>query len=190
LGNAFSRYYEYTQNPADLQQALQAYKIALEAIDPEHYDRKQIWQALPTTQSILGSRLVQDGRWQEGLQLLLNSINQLSRGDDFYAHADALFQTGKAYEFLTDWDKARLYYRDALRLYQHLNDELGIAQSRAGLGSMLVSQGYLEKGLPELAEAQKIYQHWSKPKEAAEIDRLYQLAKQAWERQASNEVYA
>ncbi|MBW4618899.1 MAG: tetratricopeptide repeat protein [Cyanosarcina radialis HA8281-LM2] len=189
LGNAFSRYYEYTQNPADLQQALQAYKIALEAIDPEHYDRKQIWQALPTTQSILGSRLVRDGRWQEGLQLLLNSINQLSRGDDFYAHANALFQTGKAHEFLSDWDNARLYYRDALRLYEHLKDELGIAQSRAGLGGVLVSQGYLEKGLAELAKAQEIYQHLQKPNKAAELDRLYQLAKRAWEQQLSNEVY-
>jgi hypothetical protein len=56
---------------------MQAYKIALEAISPEHYDRKQIWQALPTKQAILGSRLVRDGKWQEGLQLLLNSLRSI-----------------------------------------------------------------------------------------------------------------
>jgi tetratricopeptide (TPR) repeat protein len=145
LGNALSRRYEYNPNPSDLQQALQAYKIALDAISPEHYDRQQIWQAIPTTQSILGSRLVHDGQWQEGLQLLLNSVNQLSTGSDQLAHANALFQIGHAHETLSNWNNARLYYRDALRLYDHLNDAPGIAKSRHGLGSVLVSQGYLKK---------------------------------------------
>jgi tetratricopeptide (TPR) repeat protein len=185
LGNALSRRYNHSQNPNDLQQALQAYKIVLNAISPEHYDRKQIWQALPTTQSILGSRLVREGRWQEGLQLLLNSVNQLSTGGDPLAHANALFQTGRAHEFLSDWDNARLYYRDALRLYEHLNDQPGIAKSRAGLGGVLVSQGHLEKGMTELAKAVEDYHQLQKPSQAAEIDHLYQAAQRAMERQAA-----
>jgi tetratricopeptide (TPR) repeat protein len=185
FGNALSRRYEHSQNPNDLQQALQAYKIALDAISPEHYDRKQIWQALPTTQSILGSRLVREGRWQEGLQLLLNSVNQLSTGGDPLAHANALFQTGRAHEFLSDWDNARLYYRDALRLYEHLKDQLGIAKSRAGLGGVLVSQGYLEKGMAELAKAVEGYYQLQKPDQAAEVDHLYQAAQRAVERQTT-----
>ena len=188
LGNALSRRYEHSQNSSDLEQAVQAYKTALDAISPEHYDRKQIWQALPTTQSILGSRLVRDGHWQEGLQLLLNSIRQLSTGDDPLAHANALFQTGRAHETLSDWDNARLYYRDALRLYDHLKNELGIARSRAGLGSVLVSQGYLEKGLAELDKARESYHQLQQPDKAAEVDIIYQAAQRAIERQ-STEAY-
>ena len=189
LGNALSRRYEHTKNADELEQAMQAYKIALDAISPEHYDRKQIWQALPTTQVILGSRLVRDGEWQEGLQMLLNSLTQLSTGDDPLAHANALYQTGRAYEVMSDLDKARLYYRDALRLYDHLNDALGTTQSRAGLGSVLVSQGHLEKGISELAQAREGYLQLEKPEKAHDLDSIYQAAQRALERQ-STEVYS
>ena len=183
LGNALSRRYDYSQTPGDLQQAVQAYKIALDTISPEHYDRQQIWQALPETQSILGSRLVREGKWQEGLQFLLNSINQLKNGDDPLAHANALFQTGRAYEALSDWDNARLYYRDALRLYEHLKDQLGTAQSHFGLGSTLVSQGHWHKGLAELVAARESYAQLAKPDKVAEVNHLCQVAQQAMERQ-------
>jgi tetratricopeptide (TPR) repeat protein len=188
LGNALSRRYENSHNPIDLQKALQAYKIALDAVSPEHYNRKQIWQALPTTQSILGSRLVRDGQWQEGLQLLLNSINLLKSGDDPLAHANALFQTGRAYEVLADWDNARLYYRDALRLYKHLQNQPGIAKSHTGLGGVLVSQGHLEKGVLELAKAQESYHQLEQPDKAAEVESLRQAAQRVMESQMI-EVY-
>jgi tetratricopeptide (TPR) repeat protein len=183
LGNALSRRYENSHNPSDLQNALQAYKIALDSISPEHYDHKQIWQALPTTQSILGSRLVRDGQWQEGLQLLLNSVNQLSTSDNPLAHANALFLTGRAHETLSDWDNARLYYRDALRLYEHLQNQPGIAKSRTGLGGVLVSQGHLEKGISELAKAQESYHQLEQPEKAAEVESLRQAAQKVMESQ-------
>ncbi len=183
LGNALSRRYENNHNPSDLQKALQAYKIALDAISPEHYDRKQIWQALPSTQSILGSRLVRDGQWQEGLQLLLNSVNQLSTSDNPLAHANALFLTGRAHETLSDWDNARLYYRDALRLYKHLQNQPGIAKSHTGLGGVLVSQGHLEKGISELAKAQESYHQLEQPEKAAEVESLRLAAQKVMESQ-------
>ncbi|MDX2256865.1 MAG: tetratricopeptide repeat protein [Pseudanabaenaceae cyanobacterium bins.39] len=188
LGNALSRRYEHTKNAAELEQAMQAYKIALDAISPEHYDRKQIWQALPTTQVILGSRLVQEGEWLEGLQMLLNSLTQLSTGDDPLAHANALYQTGRAYEVMSNLDKARLYYRDALRLYDHLQDNLGVIKSRAGLGSVLVSQGHLEKGINELDQAREGYLKLQKSDQVHDLDNIYQAAQRALERQ-STEVY-
>ena len=179
LGNALSRRFELNQNAGDLQDALKAYKTALDAISPEHYDREKIWQALPTTQSVLGSRLVREGQWQEGLQLLLNSVRLLSEGDDQLAHANALYQTGRAHETLSDWDNARLYYRDALRLYEHLNDQPGIAQSRHGLGSVLASQGYFKKGMAELQQARDLYHQLNRQTRVREVDNLYQAAQRA-----------
>jgi tetratricopeptide (TPR) repeat protein len=184
LGYALSQRYENSQNPTDLEQALQSYKVALDYINPEHYDRKRMWQALPTTQSILGSRLVRDGQWQEGLQLLINSVRLLSHSDDQLAHANALFQTGRAHETLADWEKAQLYYRDALRLYRHLDDPLGCAKSGVGLGSVLVFQGHLQKGMTELATARDRYTELAQPEKAAEADRIYQAAQRAMASQA------
>jgi tetratricopeptide (TPR) repeat protein len=192
LGNAFSRRYEYSQNLSDIEQAFQSYKMALDALTPEHYNRHHFWQSLPDTQVVLGSRLVIDGQWQEGLQLLLNSITQLSTGDDPLAHANALLQTGLAYETLSDWNNARLYYRDAIRLYEDLQDLPGIAKSRAGLGAVLTSQGYVDKGVKELEMARSIYHRLPKSKfstQAAEVDSLYQSAQQIIE-EKSMEIYA
>jgi tetratricopeptide (TPR) repeat protein len=187
LGNALSHRYEQRQNAADLEAAIQAYKIALEAISPEHYDRHKIWQALPTTQAILGSRLVREGEWQEGLQLLLNSLTQLrsiNHRDDRIAYANALFHTGRAYESLTDWDKARLYYRDAIRYYESLDDPFGMAKSNEGLGGVLISQGHLEKGSIHLQTAQALYQRLPKVADKAEnVYNLLEIAQRAIDRQ-------
>ncbi|MCU7241926.1 MAG: tetratricopeptide repeat protein [Microcystis aeruginosa WS75] len=190
LGIALSQRYDRDKNFDDLRQALVAYKTALDLISPEHYDRKDIWKALPTTQTILGSRLVRDGEWQQGLQLLLNSVNQLSTSDDRLAHANALYHTGRAYEVLSDREKARLYYRDALRWYEYLQDLPGIAKSRTGLGNVFVSQGYLEKGMEELDRAKAIYRQLPQtdPDKVEEIDIIYQASRRAIERQTS-EVY-
>ena len=190
LGIALSQRYDRNKNFDDLRQALVAYKTALDLISPEHYDRKDIWKALPTTQTILGSRLVRDGEWQQGLQLLLNSVNQLSTSDDRLAHANALYHTGRAYEVLSDREKARLYYRDALRWYEYLQDLPGIAKSRTGLGNVFVSQGYLEKGMKELDRAKAIYRQLPQtdPDRVEEIDIIYQASRRAIERQTS-EVY-
>ncbi|NCR38945.1 MAG: tetratricopeptide repeat protein [Microcystis aeruginosa W13-11] len=190
LGIALSQRYDRDKNPDDLQRALVAYKTVLDPISPEHYDRKDIWKALPTTQTILGSRLVRDGEWQQGLQLLLNSVNQLSTSDDRLAHANALYHTGRAYEVLSDREKARLYYRDALRWYEYLQDLPGIAKSRTGLGNVFVSQGYLEKGMKELDRAKAIYRQLPQtdPDRVEEIDIIYQASRRAIERQTS-EVY-
>jgi tetratricopeptide (TPR) repeat protein len=190
LGIALSQRYDCDKNPEDLQRALEAYKTALDLISPEHYDRKDIWKALPTTQTILGSRLVRDGEWQQGLQLLLNSVNQLSTSDDRLAHANALYHTGRAYEVLSDREKARLYYRDALRWYEYLQDLPGIAKSRTGLGNVFVSQGHLEKGMKELDRAKAIYRQLPQtdPDKVEEIDIIYQASRRAIERQTS-EVY-
>ncbi|MFM7476713.1 MAG: tetratricopeptide repeat protein, partial [Microcystis aeruginosa] len=190
LGIALSQRYDRDKNPDDLQRALEAYKTALDLISPEHYDRKDIWKALPTTQTILGRRLVRDGEWQQGLQLLLNSVNQLSTSDDRLAHANALYHTGRAYEVLSDREKARLYYRDALRWYEYLQDLPGIAKSRTGLGTVFVSQGHLEKGMEELDRAKAIYQQLPQtdPDKVEEIDIIYQASRRAIERQTS-EVY-
>ena len=187
LGKALAYRYETSKNPDDLQQSLAAYQIALNYLSPEHYNRQQYWQAIPATQAILGSRLVRDGNWQEGLQLLINSLNQLKTGDNSLVYASALHQTGYAYEVLSDLENARLYYRDALRLYDHLQDLPGIAKSREGLGNILVAQGHLEKGITELAQAKELYQQLGKTEAAEKVDNIYQLVQQVLE-QVKSEV--
>lgn len=142
-----------------------------------------VYQSAMTDEMILGIHLVREGQWQKGLQLLLDSIQELRHSDDLTTYANALYQVGRAYETLSDWDNARLYYRDALRLYEHLHDLLGITQSKVGFGSVLISLGYLDKGLGELAQAAEGYHQLQQPEKAAEVETLYQEAQRAIERE-------
>ena len=168
----------------NIEQAISAFQLALNI-----YTLKIVPEAWATTRANLSSCLIHDGQWQEGLQLLLNSVTHLSTSDAPLTHANSLYQTGRAYEVLGDLDKARTYYRDALRLYEYLKDQLGTTQSRAGLGSVLVSQGYLEKGLNELEKVRDGDGYLLLPKDTqTEFDNIYQAAKRALER-SNNEVY-
>jgi tetratricopeptide (TPR) repeat protein len=171
LGQALTQRYERDQNPADLTTAEHAYNLALECIDPKHYDIEKYRNALPSLQALMGNRLVRDGRWKEGLQILLESLAKLEQANDPQAHANALYQTALAYEHEDNLNKARIYYRDALRLYTTLDDALGQAQSHAGLGNVLINQGFPEKGKRELETARELYQTLNKQDKLEAIDR-------------------
>jgi tetratricopeptide (TPR) repeat protein len=172
----------------NIKQAITAYQRALEVYQreafPEDWAMTQNNLAIAYVDRIKGDQLVRDGQWQEGLSLLLNSVNLFSKSDNQLAHANALFQTGRAHETLADWEKAQLYYRDALRLYRHLDDALGCAKSGLGLGSVLVFQGHLQKGMTELATARDLYTTLDQTARAADADKIYQAAQRALAGQA------
>ncbi len=176
LGTALARRYEHTQNPPDHQSAFEAFKIALDAISPEHYDREKMWQALPETQIILGRCLVRDGEWYKGRELLEAAINQLKPKGDSLTLANAYFQMGQTHELMSHPEEARIFYRDALRYYERVNHEPGIARSHHHLGSILAFRGYLSKAMTEFDKARALYQKLNKTTEVAEIDTLYQAA--------------
>ena len=178
LGNALTQHHALTQDPADLHQALAAYTVALNAISPEHYDREKMWQALPETQTILGSRLVQQGEWKQGLALLQAALHQLSPHSlqNARAYANALYQVGRTHEIMSNWKDARIYYHDALRFYEHIQDEPGIARTHHGLGAVLGCQGAITKSSEELAKARSLYQNLNMTDELAEIEELAALA--------------
>jgi tetratricopeptide (TPR) repeat protein len=185
LGAALMRRRELTHDATDLEQSLEAYRIALKAISPEHYDREKMWQALPETQIILGSRMIRDGEWHKGLELLQAAITELRPKGDLLSLANAYHEAGIAYEVLGHTEDARIYYRDALRLYEKIHHEPGIARSHHSLGAILSSKGYLSKALDEFEKARDLYKKLGNADKVAEVDGLYQATeegKQEFER--------
>ena len=178
LGTALMRRRELTQNAADLEQSLEAYRIALKAISPEHYDREKMWQALPETQIILGSRMVRDGEWHKGLELLKAAIIDLRPKGDLLSLANAYHEAGIAYEVLGHTEDARISYRDALRLYEKIHHEPGIARSHHSLGAILSSKGYLSKAMDEFQQARDLYEKLGKADKVAEVEGLYHATEQ------------
>ncbi len=178
LGTAFRKRHDITQDAADLRAAGIAYETSLNAISPEHYDREKMWQAIPETQTILGSRLVRDGEWHKGLELLQAAAKELgphSRKNP-RAYANALYQIGRTYEIMSNWKDARIYYRDALRLYEHIDDDLGIANCHQGLGAVLGCQGAFTKCIDELNAARAFYTKLGMTERIEEVDGLHRAA--------------
>jgi tetratricopeptide (TPR) repeat protein len=178
LGTAFRKRHDITQDAADLRAAGLAYEASLNAISPEHYDREKMWQAIPETQTILGSRLVRDGEWHKGLELLQAAAKELgphSRKNP-RAYANALYQIGRTYEIMSNWKDARIYYRDALRLYEHIDDELGMANCHQGLGAVLGCQGAFTKCIDELNAARAFYTKLGMTERIEEVDGLHRAA--------------
>jgi tetratricopeptide (TPR) repeat protein len=184
LGNALFYRFEFYQRQSDLEQAVQAYETAFCAISPEHYNMPHYREKVGEAQSVLGGLLVNEGKWRKGLEFLLGSLDKLQQGDDLLAHASALYQAGRANELLSNLDTAATYYRDALRLYQHLGDLNGIARSRERLGGVLVAQGYLEQGAADLQLAKQIYGELDRPASAANLDAILQAAQAILEKQS------
>ena len=182
LGNALSQRYDRDQNPDDLAAAEKAYAVALECIDPQHYDIEMYRNALPSVRAIMGGRLVRDGQWKRGLELLLTSLEELKTANSDRPYANALYQTARAYEYEDNQPKARTYYRDALRLYDRLGDILGLARCRYGLGNVLVNQGFPEKGKRELEAARAHYQTLGKQDKIEACDRLLENIRCVFER--------
>ena len=58
---------------------------------------------------------------------------------------------------MSNLDTARTHYRDALRIYQHINNQTGIAICKTGLGRLMISIGYIDDALQELNQAWEIY---------------------------------
>ena len=182
LGNALSQRYDRDQNPNDLAAAETAYALALECVDPKHYDLEKYRNALPSVRAIMGGRLVRDGQWKRGLELLLTSLEELKTANSDRPYANALYQTARAYEYEDNQPKARTYYRDALRLYDRLEDILGLARCRYGLGNVLVNQGFPEKGKRELEAARAHYQTLGKQDKIEACDRLLENIRCVFER--------
>ncbi len=125
----------------------------------------------------------------EEIELQLDTLKKLSVAGDRHIYANCIYETGRLYGVLDNWEKANTYYRDALRLFSSLQDSPGIAKSRESLGNVLLFQGSLEKGMSELAQTCKLYQQLGQAETAQNVDNIYQSVKQVLE-QVKSEVLA
>ena len=174
----------------NIEGAIAAYKLALEVYTHEAFPEQwtEIQNNLATTYSDLGSDLVREGKWQEGLKYLQNSANKFSSSNNKVSYADVLLKLGKTYEYFNDWTNARMYYRDALRVYEHLKDLLGIAKSQEGLGRILLFQGYLEKGMSYLDQSIQNYHDLENIDKIKELEKLLYASQCALEKNNKKEI--
>lgn len=132
---------------------------------------------------VLGVSFVEQGRWYDGLRLLEKSLAIRRRFDDLGARADTIYQIARAHHLIGNLDKARTYYRDALRLYEHTGDQRGIADCKTGLGHLMTQTGSIEEAIGALKSARQIYRKLGNKQEASKVEEILQLATRVREQQ-------
>jgi tetratricopeptide (TPR) repeat protein len=157
------RFTDSQQNHVDLEQAISAYERAV-ALSSEH--QSKLREELTDAQYRLGLCYVQQGRWYDGLAKLRSSLDYYRQTDNLERRADVLAQIARVHLLFGDWDRARLFYRDALRLYCHIDNTPGIANCRLALGRMMLYLGYLEDAQRELETASTLYDDLNSPRKA------------------------
>ncbi|NEP26101.1 tetratricopeptide repeat protein, partial [Moorena sp. SIO3I6] len=166
LGNAYSK--RILGNSAEnLEKAIASYQNA-----SEFYTREASPQDWADIQRNIGRLLVQQGSWYDGLSRLEQSLPIYSQTENLEALADSVYHIARTHHLIMNLDKARMNYRDALRIYNHLNNQPGIAICKTGLGMLMISIGFIDDAREELTQAYEIC-HTIKDNQG--IDNIQQL---------------
>jgi tetratricopeptide (TPR) repeat protein len=126
-----------------------------------------------------GVRLAEQGHWYEGLALLDESLAIRRRLDSLDARADTIYQIARIHHLIGNLDKARMCYRDAMRLYAHTENQTGIAACKTGLGYLMTQAGFINDAIDELKSARRIYHRLGNQQEIDKVNEVLQIATRA-----------
>ncbi|MEM9119952.1 MAG: tetratricopeptide repeat protein [Cyanobacteria bacterium P01_F01_bin.56] len=182
LGTALDYRYSLHRDPPDLAQAAAAYR---NAADTTPWPDRQLTyrEKAADSQYQLGIALTQDGAWYDGLAQLEGSLQTYREAESRLGRADALQQMARVHYLMSNFDKSRMYFRDALRLYQAEDNALGEANCRTGLGRLLLRLIFVDEALAELDTACTLYRQLDQPERLQEAQETYALAQKVKEKQ-------
>jgi tetratricopeptide (TPR) repeat protein len=126
---------------------------------------------------------VQQGQWYDGLAQLEASLQTYRQAQHRLGRADALRQMAQTHYLMGNYDKARVYFRDALRIYQAEENLKGEATSRAGLGRLMLRLNFVDDAISELNKACTLYRELGDETRLKELQEVYTLAQRVKEKQ-------
>jgi tetratricopeptide (TPR) repeat protein len=98
------------------------------------------------------------GRWQTALDYFNAAWQIYQKSDNLQDFAEINYQLANTHHLLSNLSKAGMYYRDALRLYQHLENQRRVAFCNHGLGRLLFQLGEVSQSIATLQQAISGYQ--------------------------------
>jgi tetratricopeptide (TPR) repeat protein len=175
LGTAFDYRYGLNHDPTDLDQAAAAYHRAAKATKQES-NKIRYYEKAADSQYQLGVALTQDGQWYNGLAALEASHAAYRDAHSRLGRADALQQMGRTHYLMSNFDKARIHFRDALRMYQAEDSLPGQAACHTGLGRLMLRLNFIDDAMAELHQACHLYTQLDDQARLSEVQRVYELA--------------
>ena len=132
----------------------------------------------------LGKVKVDRGEWYQGLAYLEKSLKIYRQFDDLKSRADTIYQIAHTHHLIGNHEKASIYYRDALRFYEYLKHDRGVAFCKASLGRLMLQIGFVEKAEELLKEATFIFKELNNEQEIAKIAEVLNCLAKIKEKQA------
>ena len=175
LGTALDYRFSLHNDPADLRQAATAYRHAADTT-PSDGDKLDYYEKAADSLYQLGVALTQDGQWYEGLTALEASHAAYRDAHSRLGRADALQQMGRTHYLMSNFDKAGIYFRDALRIYKAEASLPGQAACHAGLGRLMLRLNFIDDAIAELHQACQLYTQLNDTARLTEIQQVYDLA--------------
>ncbi|MEA5472514.1 tetratricopeptide repeat protein, partial [Spirulina sp. 06S082] len=182
LASALLERFKLTEEVRDLEQAIICYRLAAENTPWESRQTDYLEKAADS-QYELGIALTQFGQWYDGLAALEASLQTYRQVKNRLARADALQQIARTHYLMSNFDQARTYFRDALRLYLAEQNAVGEAHCRSGLGRLFMRLNFIDDALQELNQACELYRKLENDTRLEEIQQVYQLAQKVKEKQ-------
>jgi len=132
----------------------------------------------------LGKIKVDRGEWYQGLAYLEKSLKIYRQFDDLKSRADTIYQIAHTHHLIGNHEKASIYYRDALRFYEYLKHDRGVAFCQASLGRLMLQIGFVEKAEELLKKATFIFKELNNEQEIAKIAEVLNCLAKIKEKQA------
>lgn len=132
---------------------------------------------------VFGKVYVAKGIWYQGLKHLEISLLIQREFDDFNARAATVYEIGRVHQLLDNSDEARMRYRDALRLYQHVGNLKGVMACKLALGNIAAQQGFVEEGVKLLQETKQFYMAHNQEELTQNVESVLQFLNQVKEKQ-------
>jgi tetratricopeptide (TPR) repeat protein len=162
LGNAYLRNKE-------IELSISTYRRAISV------DRKINSEKLDEHLFSLGIILVDQEFWYDGLGFLDECLAIRRKLGELDSLADITYQLARAHHLMGNFDKSRTHYRDSLRLYERLNNQLGKAACRMGLGRLMIQMNFVKEANNELIVAKEIYQLLNDQKRVDDVEEMLKL---------------
>ncbi|NER39108.1 MAG: SEL1-like repeat protein [Oscillatoria sp. SIO1A7] len=170
LGDTLIDRFEISHQKEDIERAIALYTEVLDG-----YEQPSLMLSRPRIFYKLGKALSRRGSYPQAIEALEQCRILLEKKVDLSLLALAFFELARLYHNIHRLEKARLYYKDTLRLFRRLEDRESVADVAVALGNLELQIGRFEQAKERLEEVRKYYEAKDRQDRLEEIDRLLEL---------------
>jgi tetratricopeptide (TPR) repeat protein len=162
--------FEYSRQDPELNQAIAIYREVLDS-----YPQLSLTLDRASILYKLGKALSRQGSYSQAIQSLEEACTLLKGPLHLQLLALTFFELGRLYHRTHRLEKARLYFKDTLRLFRRLGEQDSIADVMTELGNLELQLGQIQSARAHLEEAREYYQGKGNQERIEQIEWLLSL---------------